>query len=171
MTAMTANTGSFAGMLLHNTGLNGRYGPSKPEGDHMTILKPVLMTIAACFAMLASAACAKPSLRDVPEIENTLFAVALADEIRDNCSSLSGRYLKGFGVLRRLRSRANALGYSDAEIRAYVESDAEKARMRTKGHKFLAAQGVDYNNPETFCAFGRAEIAKSSAIGVLLKAN
>ena len=74
-------------------------------------------------------------------------------------------------MLFDLRSRANELGYSDAEIRAYVESDAEKARMRAKGEKFLASKGVDKNNPETFCAFGRAEIEKSSAIGALLKAR
>ncbi len=71
----------------------------------------------------------------------------------------------------RLKSRANALGYSDAEIRAYIESDAEKARMRAKGEAFLSQNGVRYGQPETFCAFGRSEIQKNSAIGALLRAN
>ena len=74
-------------------------------------------------------------------------------------------------MLFKLRKRANQLGYSDAEIRNYVESDVEKDRMRAKGYRYLESEGVVKNNPETFCAFGRAEIAKSSAIGALLKAN
>lgn len=113
----------------------------------------------------------KPLLRDVPEIENPLFAVAVAKEVSDHCDSISARYLRGLGELQRLRSRANKLGYSDAEIRAYVESDSEKARMRAKGEKLLAQNGVSYAKPESFCTYGRAEIKSNSAIGVLLRAK
>ena len=77
--------------------------------------------------------------------------------------------LRALNTLRKIKAQANDLGYSDDEIRAYVESDTEKARMRAKGEKFLAQNGVSYDKPETFCTFGRAEIAKSSAIGVLLR--
>ncbi len=117
------------------------------------------------------AALAKPSLRDVAEIEDPLFAVAVAKEVADHCDSIAPRYFKGLGELRRLKSRANALGYSDAEIREYIESDDEKARMRAKGERLLAQNGVSYGEPETFCAYGRAEIEKNSAIGVLLRAK
>lgn len=124
-----------------------------------------------CTVIPATAAQAKPPLRDVPEIENTLFVVAVANEVGKKCDSIRGRRLKGFNMLMRLRTQANKLGYSDAEIRAYVESDSEKDRMRAKGYKYLAANGVEPDAPETFCAFGRAEIANSSAIGALLKAR
>ncbi|AVO39665.1 DUF5333 domain-containing protein [Pukyongiella litopenaei] len=113
----------------------------------------------------------KPSLNDVPEIENPLFAIAVADEIRDHCDRIGGRVFKAIGILHRLRRRANDLGYSDDEIRAFVDSDAEKARMRAKGERLLKQNGVSYDDPESFCAYGRAEIAKNSAIGVLLKAK
>lgn len=112
-----------------------------------------------------------PALRDVPEIENGLFAVALADAVRDGCPAIDGRILRGLALLRQLRRIANDLGYSDADIRAYVESDAEKARMRAKGKRFLAQNGVTAANPETLCAFGRAEISRNSAIGALLRAK
>ena len=120
---------------------------------------------------LPVAALAKPSLRDVPEIEDPLFAVAVAKEVADHCDSIAPRYFKGLGELRRLKSRANALGYSDAEICEYIEYDDEKARMRAKGERLLAQNGVSYGEPETFCAYGRAEIEKNSAIGVLLRAK
>jgi hypothetical protein len=137
----------------------------------MNRLKVVALVFAICATAPAVAAEAKPHLRDVPEIESTLFVVALANEVDRKCETISGRRLKGYKILFGLRSQANEMGYSDAEIRAYVESDFEKARMRAKGEKYLESRGVDIDKPETFCAFGRAEIAKSSAIGALLRAR
>jgi len=127
--------------------------------------------LAATLSASAVAASANPSLRDVPEIENIIFAAAIAHEISEKCPSIKARKMKALGMAWKLRSRANNLGYSDAEIRAYVESDSEKTRMRSKGESFLKANGVDYGNPQTFCTYGHAEIAKSSAVGALLKAN
>lgn len=131
----------------------------------------LIALLAALMAVSPMSAAAKPPLSDVPEIEDPLFAIAMAKEVADHCDSISARLFKGIGELRRLRSRANALGYADAEIRAYIESDTEKARMRAKGETLLRNSGVSYENPETFCAFGRTEIEKNSAIGVLLRAK
>lgn len=133
------------------------------------MIRKIAIFVTAGLACIAAPVLAKPSLRDVPEIENGLFAVALADEVRDNCDGISARIVKALGVLRGLKAQANALGYSDDEIRNYIESDAEKTRMRKKGKAYLRQNGVSYTKPETFCAFGRKEIAKGSAIGVLLK--
>lgn len=135
----------------------------------MTYVKPAVLAL--ILIVPATATLARPSLRDVPEIENIIFAAALAHEVSEKCPSIKARKMKALGMAWQLRSRANGLGYSDGEIRAYVESDSEKARMRSKGEKFLKANGVDYGNPQSFCTYGNAEIAKSSAVGVLLKAN
>ncbi|MFS4582715.1 DUF5333 domain-containing protein [Phaeobacter sp. C3_T13_0] len=134
-------------------------------------MRNLIVTCATCLLLLPTMATAKPSLRDVKEIEDPLFAVALAKEVSDHCDSISARYLKGLTELRRLRARANGLGYTDTEIRAYIGSDKEKTRMRAKGERFLAQNGVSYEKTETFCTFGRAEIKKNSAIGVLLRAK
>ena len=117
------------------------------------------------------AAAARPSLREVPEIENALFAVAIADAVRDHCTSIDARLFRAMNFLQQIKARANELGYSDAEIRAHVESHDEKARMRAKGTAYLAAHGVQMGDPESFCVFGRAEIARNSAIGALLRAR
>lgn len=135
------------------------------------MLRTLTAAALACAVALPAAALAKPPLRDVAEIEKPLFAVAMAKEVADHCVAIAPRYFKGLGELRRLKARANDLGYSDAEIRSYIESDAEKARMRAKGERLLAQNGVSYGEPETFCAYGRAEIEKNSAIGVLLRAK
>lgn len=114
---------------------------------------------------------AKPPLREVSEIDNELYFIAIANEIAEVCDSINGRRMKAIGVMWGLRSKANKLGYSDDEIRTYVESDTEKDRMRAKGEAYLAANGAKYGQPETFCALGRAEINKNSAIGVYLRAK
>ncbi|WP_377189841.1 DUF5333 domain-containing protein [Ruegeria meonggei] len=114
---------------------------------------------------------AKPPLREVKEIDNELYYIAIANEISEYCPSISGRRMKAIGVMWGLRSKANKLGYSDKEIRDYVGSDAEKDRMRAKGEAYLAQNNVAYDNPNSFCALGRAEIERNSAIGVYLRAN
>ncbi len=133
----------------------------------MRVMLPVVLGV----SMLAGAAEAKPPLSQVPEIENTIFAAAVGHEISEICGSISPRRFKALGQAWKLKSRANDLGYSNAEIKEYVESDAEKARMRAKGEIYLKSQGAIYGQSETFCAVGRAEIAKNSAIGALLRAK
>ncbi len=129
------------------------------------------MVMAAVLMAAPTLTMAKPPLREVSEIDDTLYYIAIANEIDKYCDQISGRRLKAIAEMWSLRSRANKLGYSDDEIRAYVESDSEKARMRAKGERYLAAHGVSYEQPETFCALGRAEIARNSAIGVYLRAK
>ena len=132
-----------------------------------------IATVAAVMglALPVAAVSAKPPLREVSEIDDSLLWIAIANEIDKRCDDLAGRRLKAIGIMWDLRARANELGYSDAEIRAYVESDSEKSRMRARGNAYVAARGVSYYEPQTFCALGRAEMKKNSAIGVLLKAN
>jgi hypothetical protein len=168
MSGFPAYPGPAAPLLLNSSAdsLRSDFSDKKEK-----VMSRIAILLAACLVALPVSAQAKPSLRDVPEIENPLFAVAVAKEVADHCDSVGARFLKGLGELRRLRARANALGYSDAEIRAYIESDAEKARMRAKGEQLLSQNGVTYDNPDSFCAFGRAEIQKNSAIGVLLRAK
>lgn len=137
----------------------------------MTIARIIGVGLLLAAAVPGVSASARPALSEVPEIENTLFAVAVADAVRDRCEGIDARLVKAYGVLWSIRARANELGYSDEEIRAYVDSDREKARMRAKGEAFLAQRGVSLDKTETLCAFGREEIARNSAIGALLKAR
>lgn len=131
-----------------------------------------MLTMAAVMTvLLGAAAFAKPALRDVPEIDNGLLYIALADEIRKNCPSISARLLKAFVAMQALEGRAKDMGYSAEEIRAYTESEDEKARMRARGAAYLRAHGVTGDDPQSYCTLGRAEIEKSSQIGTLLKAK
>ena len=131
-----------------------------------------LKSICAVLICLAIAApvSARPSLRDVPEIEDPLFAVAVAHVLRERCPELEGKELKGIAILWGLRAKANRMGYSDQEIIEYVRSDAEKERFWEKGRALLRAYGP-IDDTASYCAMGRDEIQKNSAIGALLRAK
>lgn len=116
-------------------------------------------------------AMAKPPLREVSEIDDALLDIGVADIIRKNCPSISARMFRAVKMAWDLKGRANDLGYSNAEIDAYIDSDAEKARMKARGAAFFKAKGVDTSDPQSYCALGREEIQKSSRIGSLLKAK
>ncbi|WP_157933014.1 DUF5333 domain-containing protein [Roseovarius salinarum] len=126
----------------------------------------------ACALIAAPAAQAgKPGLAQEDDINAGLLAVGIADEIRDHCPTISGRVFKALFYMNGLKRMARERGYTDDEIDAYVDSDAEKARMREKGEAYLARHGVDRDTPETFCDLGRAEIARGSRIGSFLRAR
>ncbi len=144
------------------------FGLSEQCGVVRLGAKLLVATLLLTFPDLAQA---KAPLRDVKEIDNELYYIAIANEISEICPTITGRRLKAIGVMWNLRSKANELGYSDKEIREYVESDAEKARMRAKGEAYLAQTGASYENPKSFCALGKKEIDRNSAIGVYLRAN
>jgi hypothetical protein len=121
--------------------------------------------------LLATAAMARPALRDVPQIDNGLLYIGLADQIRKNCPAISARFFKALMAVRALEAQARDMGYSTEEIRAFMDSDVEKARMRARGEAYLKAHGVTSEDPQSYCALGRAEIEKSSQIGTLLRAK
>lgn len=133
-------------------------------------MRGTLLMICA-LALTAGAALAKPALRDVPEIDDGLLAVAVADEIRKNCDDISARMIQAYTTIKSLEGRAKSLGYSEDEIERYVTSKDEKARMRQRGEAYLAAQGVAKNDKAGLCRLGKQEIEKGSRIGALLKAR
>lgn len=130
-----------------------------------------LTALAVLAAVLAAPVAAKAPLREVKEIDQNMLWVALAIEISDKCEALAPRTLKGLAFLASLKNRAESLGYSGDEIKAYVNSDAEKARIRQLGESYVKSQGLDPQNTADLCSLGRAEIDRSSQIGALLKAK
>ena len=115
-----------------------------------------------------SAASAK-NLRDEPTIDGPMLKVAIAIEISDKCSSIEARKLKGLNYLWGLKTAAKDLGYSDAEIKAYVESSAEKSRIRALGEAYVRAKGLNPTSDVDLCTLGTQEIAANTLTGSLLR--
>lgn len=132
-------------------------------------IKTLTAGAVALVLALPAMAAGKPDLRDLPEIDDSMLWVALAIEISDRCPSIEPRTMRGLNYLWSIRSRAQALGYSTSEIKTYVDSDAEKARMRARGEAYVRAQGLNPTKVADLCKLGQAEIAKGSQIGAFLR--
>ncbi|MEC3860041.1 DUF5333 domain-containing protein [Mesobacterium sp. TK19101] len=128
-----------------------------------------LLTGALVAALLAGQAHALPPLREVKQIDDGLLAVAIADELRKRCDTLDARMFRALNYLSSLKDAARGLGYSDAEIEAYVSSKSEKDRMRARGEAYLKTKGVTIGDYAAYCTLGEDEIARGSAIGKLLR--
>lgn len=132
-------------------------------------MKSVL--VAGAFALVATTATAQAAvpLNEEPHINDSLVAVAVGNAIRKTCPTISARMLVALSKGRDLQNYALDKGYSKDEMNAFLENKTEKARVKGIAAEYMAANGVVEGDVESYCALGRAEIAKNSLIGSLLR--
>jgi len=107
-------------------------------------------------------------LKDVTYVSEGLITAGMAIELDAKCDDVSVRLFRGIGFLTDLKNHARGLGYSEAEIEAYINDAAEKARLEAIARARLAALGVVPSDPASYCRVGRAEIAAQTPLGRLL---
>ena len=112
---------------------------------------------------------AQTALKDVAKVRDGIIFVGMAYEISEQCSSINARLFRGLGYLQSLRRHARDLGYSEAEVDAYINDDAEKDRLEGIARAQLAQLGVVPGQEATYCAVGRAEIDANTRVGWLLR--
>jgi hypothetical protein len=125
--------------------------------------------VAIAIAGLAGAASAKPELKDVAVVREGLIATGMAYEITQKCGAISPRYFRAIGYLNSLKSHAANLGYTVSEIDAYTGDKVEENRLKAIARARLAELGAVAGDEASYCAVGRAEIAKKSAVGQLMR--
>lgn len=121
------------------------------------------------FVAFAGATAANPSIGEVSYITEGLINTAIAYEIDQRCDSLDGRIVAGVNFLWSLKAHASELGYSDDEIKAYIDNEDEKDRLEAIARQRLRDMGAVEGEWETYCTVGRAEMAARTPIGQLLK--
>lgn len=134
----------------------------------MRMIKIVLLSTALIGATSANAL---EALRNIEEVDQGLRDVAIANEVRKKCDDISARMIRAHGFLGDLKSYAEDQGFTKAEIDAHVDDDVERARMKKIVLSYMTSNGVDLDDPQTYCALGHAEIARNSQIGSLLRAR
>lgn len=134
------------------------------------------MTKIACIAMItfatmtsAGSLAAQTPLKDVAKIRDGIIFTGMAYEISEQCDSLNARIFRGLGYLQSLKRHASSLGYSDAEIDAYINDESEKDRLEAIARQQLAQMGVVSEDRATYCAVGRQQIAANTRVGWLLR--
>lgn len=136
----------------------------------ISVLKAALL---AALTLWAAAGRAAPEggIAEDRVINQGLFVIAVADEIRDECDTIDARMWRALVFINKLRSKARERGYSRAEIDAYLDDEQAQDLMRARRNAYFARHGAGDRTPESLCALGRAEIARNSQIGYLLKAE
>ena len=135
------------------------------------LLTPCLVVVVALASGLPRPARADryDALRADPEMHNGLVIVAIANRFRDNCPDISARPIRGLAFLEGLVARARRLGYSRAEVEAFVDSDAGQAAYFALADRWLSQRGGSTDDPDSVCAVARREITAGSTIGRLLR--
>lgn len=132
--------------------------------SHKNLLIPALIA-----GSIATPLAAKPEIKDNPEIFSRLVTTAVANEIREKCSTIEARKWNAtmyvLGILRYAKSQ----GFTQAEIEAYRDIRTEQDRLRAATYAYLDENGVDRSKPETHCPLGEKEIASGSQVGKLIK--
>ena len=105
------------------------------------------------------------ALQDDAQLEAGLRIVAQADLVRKNCDRVSLRIWRGLGLMNSLTARGYDLGYTRTEMRAYIENDDEKARVRALAKSDLERFGADFESPETLCDVAKERIAAEKGFG------
>ncbi len=129
------------------------------------------LIIAALLMAGTASAEARVALKDDKTIEAGLVTVAIGKVLYKSCEDISPRRIKAFSFARSLQSRAKSLGYSNAEIDAYLDSERDKDRVKAKAAKYLKSKGADMSNPASICAVGKKEIATETSVGKFLRTN
>jgi uncharacterized protein DUF5333 len=129
----------------------------------------MILTLAVFLGLTTGAALAKSDLWQYPRISQGLFDLAVADTIRKRCPTISARMFRGIWFAQSLYDYAEKQNYTRAEVKAFVKSDVEKSKLRKRVVAHFIENGVDIEDPKSFCPMGEAEIAKKSQVGKLLR--
>ncbi len=131
------------------------------------MMRGAAMVLAAALAAPVQAA-DKPPLQDDPHIRESLVAGRVADVLRNECGSLHARMLLVLSKLDDLKDYAVAQGYTEAEVKAFLKSKAQKDAMKAMAADYLAKAGAVPGDEDSYCRVGKDEIAKGTLAGSLL---
>ena len=132
----------------------------------MNIFTNLVATSVVGLAM-ATSAVANPA--NVERVTEGLIAAGMAIELDDHCGNVSVRMIRGINFLQGLKTHLQDIGYSNAEIDAYIDNRSEKARLETIARQRLNALGVRTDDPATYCAVAQAQISAGTQVGQLLR--
>lgn len=129
------------------------------------------LATALVLSAIAAPVQARVALAEEEHINSSLLSAKIGLIIQKKCSTISPRLFLAIKKAKALKQYALDLGYTEAEMKAYVTGDAEKRRFRKAAHAYLEAHGANKKDEQTYCAVGREEMAKDSLTGQLLSGS
>lgn len=129
-------------------------------------LAMLVVLVPAAPAMAMSQQEANALLRSDARVWGGLLDAAIIAHIVRECEHIDGpsRFARRAYFLP-LYNRARRLGVPRAQIEAFVEDEAEQARLEAEVHRYIESTGARPDDPASVCALGRAEIAARTPVG------
>lgn len=139
-------------------------------------MKRLVLASLACIALTQGASATtsqaqvNETLRTTPAIYNGLFTAGLVKHVVDSCPDLQGpnRFQRTTYFLG-LFNQARGLGFSRAQIQAFVDDRDEQRQLRRVVYSHLERQGVDPRNKDAVCTWARQQMSARTGIGPSLR--
>lgn len=132
-------------------------------------MKSIKTAFAAAALSLSFGGASAANPAEVERVTEGLIAAGMAIELGDLCDDVSVRMIRGLNFLQGLKSHLQDLGYSNAEIDAYIDNRAEKQRLEGIARDRLAALGVRTDDRSSYCTVAQGQIAANTQVGRLLR--
>ncbi len=120
---------------------------------------------------LPAVAQARVALNQEPHINGSLLSAAIAAMIADQCDTIVPRRWTALIKAWQLKNYALNHDYTEAEIDIFISDKSEQDRMQSAAETYLAKNGVERDNEQSFCTLGRTEIANGTLAGQLIRAK
>ncbi len=129
-------------------------------------MKPYVLAILAALTVTPASA---QALADDAHVTEMLVAAQVGDLLRTTCPTASARMFVVLSEMLALETYAKSKGNDDAAIEAFLNSPAEKARIRALADAYLASAGAKAGDSASYCAAARAEVAAGTVAGSLIR--
>ncbi|WP_417262077.1 DUF5333 family protein [Celeribacter sp.] len=124
-------------------------------------------TYAALLALMATPVLAQDITTD-EEITAVLVDNMIVTELTTICPKLAPRPARVNQQAKDMMGVITAKGYGAQDIQS-LQDPAFLATLAAKSESFFAANGIEKRDTEAMCAFGKAQIAKRTPLGKLMK--
>ncbi|NIY80301.1 DUF5333 domain-containing protein [Celeribacter sp. HF31] len=124
-------------------------------------------TYAALLALMATPVLAQDITTD-EEISAVLVDNMIVTELTTICPKLAPRPARVNKQAQEMMGVITTKGYGPEDIQS-LQDPAFLATLAAKSESFFAANGIEKRDTEAMCAFGKAQIAKRTPLGKLMK--
>lgn len=123
---------------------------------------------AALLALMTGPAMAQSAITEDPDIRAPLVDNMIVTELTTICPQLAPRTYQINKQAKTMMETIVSKGYGADDIQT-LQDPAFLAVLSNESQNFFAAQGIEKRDTEAMCAFGKAQIAKRTTLGKLMK--
>lgn len=134
----------------------------------MTNRAVLMLTLAFATPALADT---RTPLPDEQHINEQLIAAQAGEILRNTCPTIVARMFVVWEKAFLLRQYAIDKGYTEPEVKAFLKDPVQKERVKAAAEAILVSSGAKPGDIPSYCAAGKAEIAKDTLLGQIIRST